>query len=154
MARRIEPTFEKPLRATKRGKARKAASRKRKAAKKRGMFSSLIRFAVYWGTVLGLWGGIAVAGVFAFYAVQMPSADTWTVPSRAPDMRIVAADGTFLANRGTTGGKALRLEHMSPHIPQAVIAIEDHRFHAHFGFDPIGFARAMVINITTGARQG
>ena len=36
---------------------------------------------------------------------------------------------------------------MSPYIPQAVIAIEDHRFYSHFGFDPIGFSRAMVRNL-------
>ncbi len=70
-------------------------------------------------------------------------------------MKIMAADGTFLANRGVTGGKELRLSEMAPAIPQAVIAIEDHRFHTHWGFDPIGFARAMVVNVTTGRmRQG
>ncbi len=103
----------------------------------------------------GLWGGIAVAGVFAFYAALLPSADTWVVPDRPPNMKIMAADGTFLANRGVTGGKELRLSEMAPAIPQAVIAIEDHRFHTHWGFDPVGFARAMAVNLTTGRmRQG
>ncbi len=39
---------------------------------------------------------------------------------------------------------------MSPYIPQAVIAIEDRRFYSHFGVDPLGLARAMLTNVTTG----
>ena len=136
---------------------RKTAPKRAKAASsaKRTRKPSLLRFALYWSAVCGLWGGIAVAGVFAFYAALLPSADTWVVPDRPPNMKILAADGTFLANRGVTGGKELRLSEMAPAIPQAVIAIEDHRFHAHWGFDPIGFARAMVVNLMTGRmRQG
>ncbi|MGI9356230.1 MAG: transglycosylase domain-containing protein [Rhizobiaceae bacterium] len=102
---------------------------------------------IYWGSVMGLWGLIAVGGIIAFYAAQLPSAEHWAIPERPPNVRIVAADGSLIANRGLTGGKALRLEEMSPHIPQAVIAIEDRRFHRHFGFDPIGFTRAMVRNL-------
>ncbi|MEM1038137.1 MAG: transglycosylase domain-containing protein [Pseudomonadota bacterium] len=97
---------------------------------------------------MGLWGCIAVGGVFLFYAAQLPSAASWAVPERPPNVRILADDGSLIANRGLTGGKALRLEDMSPYIPQAVIAVEDRRFHAHFGFDIIGFSRAMVRNIT------
>jgi penicillin-binding protein 1A len=153
VGRRTEPSFDKAEKrkvAPTRGKAKRGKKAAKSARKRRG----LIGFTFYWGTVLGLWGGIAVAGIFAFYAVQLPSASTWVVPDRAPDMRILAANGTQLANRGMTGGKALRLEAMSPHIPNAVIAIEDRRFHTHFGFDPIGFGRAVAINVTTGARQG
>jgi penicillin-binding protein 1A len=101
----------------------------------------------YWGVVFSLWGGIIVTAIVGFYAAQLPSADDWAIPERPPNMRIVAADASLVGNRGLTGGKALRLEQMSPYIPQAVIAIEDHRFHAHFGFDPIGFTRAMLRNI-------
>ncbi len=101
----------------------------------------------YWSTVLGLWGGIAVVGIFIYYGAKLPNASTWKIPERPPNIQIIAQDGTTIGNRGLTGGKAIRLEDMSPYIPQAVIAIEDRRFHAHFGFDPIGFARAMSRNI-------
>jgi penicillin-binding protein 1A len=39
---------------------------------------------------------------------------------------------------------------MSPYIPQAVMAIEDRRFYSHFGIDPIGLARAVFENVTSG----
>ena len=123
----------------------KSPRTKAKSGKSRA-FRPLSRL-IYWGTVTGLWALISVGGIIAFYAAQLPSARDWAVPERPPNVRIVAADGSLIANRGLTGGKALRLEEMSPYIPQAVIAVEDRRFHLHFGFDPIAFARAMTRNL-------
>lgn len=146
---RVDPHFDDDGR----GKPRQK-SKKTKTHKKRFWVWRLLRWLlkpfpifVYWGAVFGLWAVIGVAGILAFYATQLPSADTWHVPERPPNIRIVSMDNELIANRGITGGKALRLEEMSPHIAQAVISIEDRRFHAHFGFDPIGFTRAMTRNI-------
>ena len=54
-----------------------------------------------------------------------------------------ADDGSLIANRGDTGGAAVRLSDLPPYLPKAFVAIEDRRFYSHFGVDPIGiFARA------------
>ncbi len=84
----------------------------------------------------------------------MPSASTWAIPDRPPNMKITAVDGSIIANRGTTGGEALAIEEMSPYLPQAVIAIEDRRFYYHFGVDPLGLARAFLNNLTGQPIQG
>jgi penicillin-binding protein 1A len=42
------------------------------------------------------------------------------------------------------------LAEMAPTLRQAVIAVEDHRFYRHRGVDPIGFARAVKLNLTRG----
>jgi 1A family penicillin-binding protein len=39
------------------------------------------------------------------------------------------------------------LSQVSPHIRNAVIAVEDHRFRYHLGIDPLGFVRAVVENV-------
>ena len=122
----------------------------RRARRGGGGVFGLVRGMAYWMLVLGLWAGIAGAGLTAYYGARMPSATTWSVPDRPPNVRIVSADGTLLANRGMTGGEAIGLHEMSPYIPQAVIAIEDRRFYSHFGVDPIGFARAMTTNVIEG----
>ena len=109
-----------------------------------------MRSLVYWCFVLGIWGGIGVAGLVLYYGARMPNATSWTIPERPPNVKILAVSGDIIANRGATGGEALSLENMSPYIPQAVIAIEDRRFYSHFGVDPLGLARAMVTNVTTG----
>ena len=125
-------------RGRKRGKARRGGG---------GGFFSFMRRSVYWMMVLGLWVGIGGVGLVAFYGARMPAATTWAVPDRPPNVRIVDVNGQLVANRGMTGGEAVGLHEMSPFIPQAVIAIEDRRFHSHFGVDPIGLSRAMVSNV-------
>lgn len=165
----IEPTFDGPSR----GKSsqglsaseddrvlprhRKPAAGKRKSAKtargrtrkRRGLFGGFARL-FYWCFVMAIWGGIAAAGIVAWYGAQMPSATTWAIPDRSPNIKIVSVDGKLLANRGMTGGEAVGLHEMSPYIPQAVMAIEDRRFYSHFGIDPIGLARAVFENVTSG----
>lgn len=120
-----------------------------RSGRSRGLFG-VLRGAVYWGVVLCIWAGIGAAGLVIYYGAQMPSATTWAIPDRPPNVRIVAVNGQLVANRGMTGGEAVGLHEMSPYIPKAVMAIEDRRFYSHFGIDPLGLARAMVGNILDG----
>lgn len=46
------------------------------------------------------------------------------------------------------------LGQIAPSLRNAVVAVEDHRFHRHPGVDPIAFARATVHNLRTGTVQG
>ncbi|MEM7069770.1 MAG: transglycosylase domain-containing protein, partial [Pseudomonadota bacterium] len=143
------PARKSQKKATKSGSARRKQN-KRKTTRKRGRLVGFFGKITYWCLVLGLWAGIGVAGIVGYYAVKLPQSASWTVPERPPNARIVSTQGTLIANRGATGGAAMRLGEMSPYIPMAVIAIEDRRFNSHFGFDPIGFTRAMVRNIVAG----
>ncbi|MCR6500509.1 penicillin-binding protein [Shinella sp. CPCC 101442] len=140
-----------------RGKAAKAERPQRGSSRRRGASGGgggglfgLVRRLIYWCVVLGIWGAIGVGGLVLYYGARMPSATSWSIPDRPPNIKILAVSGDAIANRGLTGGEALNLENMSPYIPQAVIAIEDRRFYSHFGVDPLGLARAMLTNITTG----
>ncbi len=121
--------------------AKKGKSREKR--KKHGLMFRLIK----WCFILAIWGAIAIAAYVGYVALKMPQASTWNIPQRPPNVRIIDRNGFLIANRGTTGGEALSLKEMSPWIPKAVVAIEDHRFYDHYGVDPIGIARAMVINI-------
>ncbi|THF49018.1 transglycosylase domain-containing protein [Allorhizobium terrae] len=126
-------------------------ARWRERERSTGLFG-WIRRLFYWCIVLGIWGTIGVVGMVIYFASQMPSASTWQVPARAPNIKIVATDGTLIANRGVTGGEALPLDEMSPYMPEAIVAIEDKRFYSHFGVDFIGIGRAFVTNILLGHR--
>ncbi|MBN8939427.1 MAG: PBP1A family penicillin-binding protein [Rhizobiales bacterium] len=122
-----------------------------KRRKRRGIFGRLM----IWGLTASVWGLIICAGVVAWYAARLPPTHTLEVPRRPPNIAIVAADGTELANRGDTGGAAVQLKSLPRHVPQALISIEDRRFYSHFGLDMIGLARAIVTNITNrGVSQG
>ncbi|ESY55260.1 MULTISPECIES: transglycosylase domain-containing protein [unclassified Mesorhizobium] len=142
---RVVPANRKSSSARKTSKA-KSSSRGKRGKPRRGLFGVMARM-FYWCFVLCIWGGIAVAGIIVYYGAKMPAATTWSIPDRAPNIKIVSVDGQLLANRGMSGGEAVGLHEMSPYIPEAVIAIEDRRFYSHFGIDPIGLSRAMVTNV-------
>ncbi len=104
---------------------------------------SAFGFLAYWGMVLGVWAIVGVVGVVAYYAAQLPPIDQLAVPRRPPNIAILADDGSLLANRGDTGGAAVRLGDLPPYLPKAFIAIEDRRFYSHYGVDPFGIGRAI-----------
>ncbi|MBN9673104.1 transglycosylase domain-containing protein [Roseibium aggregatum] len=149
--------------ASKRPKSSKNGSRKgsggrsgakRRSTKKRTRTSlrlgRWLKRGLYWSAVLGIWCVLVVAGIVGYYAAYLPPTSEWQVPARPPNVKIVAANGQLIANRGDTGGEAVRLEQLPPYLPNAVIAIEDRRFRSHFGVDPIGLARALFTNVTAG----
>ena len=139
-----EPRRAKPA------KARSSGGRRKPPRRSGGGFFGFIRSLIYWCLVLSIWGGIAIAGLVFYYGSRMPSASTWQIPARPPNVKIDAVDGSVLANRGLTGGAAIALSDMSPYLPEAIVAIEDRRFYSHFGIDPVGLARALVTNVLTG----
>jgi penicillin-binding protein 1A len=160
-SRRIEPRFDDSaggddLRAdpADRPSARRAAAKK-SAKKKRPRRRSLLGGLVYWVFVLGVWGTVATGGLFAYYASQLPPIDQLAVPKRPPDIQILGSDGSVIADRGDTGGAAVRLGDLPPYLPKAFVAIEDRRFYYHFGVDPVGILRAMVRDVAgSGGMEG
>lgn len=109
----------------------------------------------YWVFVAGLWALIALMGVLAWHAAQLPPIDQLSIPKRPPNIAIMDADGAPLANRGGSGGPAVKLADLPAYVPQAFIAIEDRRFYDHFGLDVLGLARAIARNLTgSGSLQG
>ena len=104
----------------------------------------------YWGVVLSVWGAIFLAGLFAYYASQLPPIDQLAVPKRPPNIAILSDDGSLIANRGDTGGPAVRLIDLPPYLPKAFVAIEDRRFYDHHGVDPIGMSRALLRDVVGG----
>ena len=95
------------------------------------------------GIVLCIWAGIAGAGVVAYEASKLPPIDQLTIPKRPPNIAIMAMDGALLANRGDTGGAAVKIGDLPAYLPHAFVAIEDRRFYSHLGIDPVGIVRAV-----------
>jgi penicillin-binding protein 1A len=125
-----------------RGKPEKKRRRRRSSF---GLFGRLF----YWLFILGFWAFAAVAGIVVYYGAQLPNSSTWAIPPRPPNIKILAADGTLISDRGKSGGEAVSLHDLPYYVPAAVIAIEDRRFMTHWGVDPIGMAAAAWEDITT-----
>ena len=135
---RADPADRPPTsRRTKKSASRPAARAGRRRRSWLGRF-------VYWGAVLSVWGLISTVALVVYYASQLPPIDQLAVPKRPPNIAILADDGSLIANRGDTGGPAIRLIDLPPYLPKAFVAIEDRRFYDHIGIDPLGVSRALM----------
>ncbi len=124
-----------------------AHPRKKKAKPAQPRRRSILGALVYYSVVLCVWAVIGLGALVAWHAGQLPAIDQLAVPKRPPNIAILAEDGTLLANRGDTGGAAVRIADLPPYLPKAFIAIEDRRFYSHFGIDPMGISRAVLRNV-------
>ena len=75
-------------------------------------------------------------------------------PIAPPQLTLLAADGQAFARNGAIMGEPVKATMLPDHVKQAFIAIEDRRFHSHWGIDPRGLARAALNNMGSGGTQG
>ncbi|HEX4028384.1 MAG TPA: PBP1A family penicillin-binding protein [Rhizomicrobium sp.] len=85
--------------------------------------------------VLGLFAPRLDPGI-DLYAVNRPLAFTF-----------LDADGNEAGHRGAIVGERLALDQMPRYLPAAFIAMEDRRFYSHNGIDPLGLARALLLDL-------
>lgn len=64
-------------------------------------------------------------------------------PIAAPQITLLAADGTPIARNGAMTDEPVEASKLPPHVVEAFLAIEDRRFYNHWGIDPRGIARAV-----------
>lgn len=122
------------------------AENKQRSGAARGWTGRLL----VWGVTAAIWGIIAVGGLVAYYAVDLPDLDQATGTTRRAAMVVQAANGETITAFGDVYGEPLTLAQMAPALPQAVMATEDRRFYSHFGIDLIGLARAFYTNFRAG----
>ena len=124
---------------------------KKPAKPRRSIFWWLFK----WTFVLGFWGTVAAAGLFAVTWFSLEQKGLFQIPQREPGLMILASDGTEIAEQGTFFGDAVNMAELPDYVPNAIIAIEDRRFYSHYGVDPIGISRALVRNAMRGQmREG
>ena len=73
---------------------------------------------------------------------------------RDPQVTYVDRSGAVLGVRGGRYAPPVNLDKLPAYVPAAFVAIEDRRFYEHTGFDPVGIARAIMTDLSSGARQG
>ena len=95
--------------------------------------------------------GAGIAAAFILYvgycAATLPDIDKAVKTARAPQIAILAADGSELAVYGAQHGRPVELKRLPSYVPQAVIATEDRRFYSHFGVDFRSVIRAAIVNL-------
>ena len=88
-----------------------------------------------------------------FFAAAPISPDISGFDRLPATSRIVASDGSVLAELAGERREPVRLDELPPHIPKAVLAAEDENFYSHDGVDLGAIVRA-VVRSSQGNTQG
>ena len=153
---------------------KKAGNRKKHSASRRnartGMWILLWPFLLlnrlsakmkwWWKWPLRLGGHPAIVGVMwlavmtLFYGVRSKRYDLALIHAMPERSVILDRHGRELGRMHGEKRSVVPLEEVSGHFKKAILAREDERFYWHPGFDPIGMARAAVMNFGSDKRQG
>lgn len=129
------------------GARRKKAGGRGKPKPRNARSGVWLRRGLIWGGTLMIWCLILVVGVTAYYAYDLPQVGSIERMTRRPNVTLLTVDGTTLASFGDRFGATVELADLPPHLPHAVLAVEDRRFYEHGGVDFRGLARAMLANL-------
>ena len=137
----------------KRGSRRAAgeAQRRRKSAQTKREATGWrlwMRRAVLWGGGAAVLGAIFVALAVLFAARSLPSYASLKASQPGQTIVVRARDGTELVELGPSYGKWLDSSQIPQVMKDAMVSVEDRRFHSHPGVDPIGLMRAVYVWIT------
>lgn len=111
------------------------------------------RFSLWmlkWSFILFIWFSFFGGCVVLWYSYDLPDITKLQTTERRPSLTLLAKDGTKLASYGDLHSQMVDIKTLPPHVIQAFLAIEDHRFFSHFGVDLFGLIRAIWINYRAG----
>lgn len=120
------------------------------------MWKKILKIFIAVAAVGGIIGVIAVSLIFNHYKKEIPNiaelveSYTPSIPTQIYDRNGKVIDVIYKESR-----VPVKFEDVPQIAKDAFLSIEDRRFYSHYGIDPIGLARAVFVNLTSGrARQG
>lgn len=122
---------------------------KRRAGKSVGRLSPGARLLVFTPLAVASIASLAFVSMLVFYTFTIPDPLTLRTQVSGQPIRILARDGSVLAERGTAH-EYIPLDFLPKRVIDAVIATEDRKFWTHWGFDPAGLVRAAFVNLRSG----
>ncbi|MFO0679678.1 MAG: PBP1A family penicillin-binding protein [Polyangiaceae bacterium] len=106
-------------------------------------------------------GAAVIAVVSLFFVIRHYESDLPATPDlranyHPPQVtRVLARDGTLLAELFTERRTVVSVESLPSHVKLAVLAAEDAGFYVHEGLNYVGIVRAFIVNLRAGrTRQG
>jgi penicillin-binding protein 1A len=105
--------------------------------------------------VVAVGGAVALWLVVRRYEADLPSVSELKTYQAPQVTRILARDGTVLAEIFTQRRTVVPIASLPPHVKLAVLAAEDAGFYEHEGLNYWGIGRAMLVNLRArSTRQG
>jgi len=123
--------------------------------RQRSFLSRLARRLFMWGLALAILGAVALGTAVVFAMQSLPSYGEMKSSSVGQMIVVRSRDGTELVSIGPSYGKWLAYDQIPDVMKEAMVAVEDRRYRAHPGIDPIGVARSVFVRVQTGRfKQG
>lgn len=113
--------------------------------KKPGVVRRWIRRLFLWGAAFGVLVLLVVGIAVAMAARSLPSFNELMESEVGQTIIVRARDGSEIVTLGPSPGDWLASGEIPKVMKDAMISVEDRRFHSHFGIDPIGLARAVWV---------
>ncbi len=129
---------------------KKTAPRGKKSTNKSKRLSWL-GWSAKWMVILGIWGSVLLSLFVIWFAYDLPNVKRLQQATRQPGISIIAEDGSLAATYGDIYGERVTVKALPDYVPQAMLAIEDHRYYDHFGVDVMGISRALWANYQANA---
>jgi len=102
------------------------------------------------GIAIGVWALVAVALIVGIYSYDLPDLSVLTATTRRPSVTLISDDSQTIAAYGDVFGEPVTLATVPKYLPEAIIATEDRHFYRHFGLDPVGLLRALLVDLRAG----
>ncbi len=114
-----------------------------------------MRGSFIWGLSLALLGAIFLGTAVFMTARDLPGFEELKSSQQGQMIVVRAMDGTEIVSLGPSYGKWIAYRDIPPVMRDAMVAVEDRRFTSHFGVDPIGIGRSLLVRYRTGVfREG
>ena len=108
-----------------------------------------------WGTGFALLGVLALVVAVAVTVRSLPGYQELKSSQTGQMIVVRASDGSEIVTLGPSYGKWVPYERIPRAMKDAMISVEDRRFRSHWGVDPIGIVRSVMVRVESGTwRQG
>ena len=100
--------------------------------------------------VLGLFGILALVGMFFFISHDLPQINSLKDYNPPMNSKILSKDNEVLLEIGTESREVVPFEKIPKRVVDAFLAAEDDNFYQHEGIDYYGIMRAFIVNLKEG----
>lgn len=125
-------------------------ARTRKISKDRRLMGTWFLRIVKGGAIAAVLGVMVLAIFVVIARGEIDSFEDLKASPNGQMIRVRAADGTIIQSLGPSFGRWLSINELPSEMKDAMVAVEDRRYYAHPGVDPIGITRSFYVRAVKG----
>ncbi len=108
---------------------------------------TLLATLAYWAAVAFVWIAIFVVAFVVIFSRGLPDTSKLYDIRHQPSITYLDRSGSLLGVRGSQYAPPVDIDKLPEYVPAAFVAIEDHNFYHHMGFDAGGIIRSFFRNV-------